>query len=94
MGASYVNMKPPVEEEIVETFLTKSVVDKVYDKIAVSNNGWSSKYIPQLLNTVYYDFIREESWNFIKKHKNPTINYSALQHNTFKKVKEYRSDIF
>lgn len=94
MGASQFAMKPPVEQEIIDTYLTQAVVDKVYDKITVANDGWSTKFIPQLLNTVYYDLVREECWNFVKKFKNPTINYSILQHIAFNKVKQLRTDIF
>lgn len=94
MGASYVDMKPPVEQEIVDAFITTAMVDKVYDKISVANYGWTSRYIPQLLNTVYYDLVREEGWNFIKKFKNPTINYSILQHATFNKVKKIKAELF
>ena len=55
---------------------------------------WSSKYIPRLLNTVYYELIREESWNFIKKNKNPIINYKILQKFVIKKVKQIKSNLF
>ena len=94
MGNDTIEMNPPVEQLIVEEFLSSAVVDKVYDKIKTANEGWSSKFIPQLLNTVYYDLVREESWNFIKKFKNPTINYSMLQYISFRRVKELKSELF
>jgi hypothetical protein len=94
MGASYVDMKPPIEQEIVNEFVTSALVDKVYDKMLLENNGFTSRSIPQLLNTVFYDLVREESWQFVKKHKNPTINFSMLQHLTYGKVKEHRKEIF
>ncbi len=31
----------------------------------------------------------KESWNFIKKYKNPTIDFKLLQNLVFQKVKEY-----
>ena len=93
MGASYVNMKEPVETEIINEFVTSALVDKVYAKIE-NENGFTSRQIPQLLNTVYYDLVREDCWSFIKKHKNPTINFITLQHLCFNKVKELRKDIF
>lgn len=92
MGASEMNGKKMVEQEIVDKFVTKALCEKVYSKIAL--NGWGSKNIPQLLNTVYYDLIKEESWEFVKAHKNPTINYSTLQYFTFKKVKENLPHLF
>lgn len=93
MGANYVNMKPPVEEDIVNTFVTQGLVDKVYAKIE-NESGFTSRQIPQLLNTVFYDLVREDAWTFVKKHKNPTINFSTLQHLTFAKIKELRKDLF
>lgn len=93
MGASYVDMKPPVEQSIVDEFVTQALVDKVYAKIS-QENGFTSRQIPQLLSTVFYDLVREESWNFIKKHKNPTINFSILQHIAYRKVKELLPNLF
>lgn len=77
-----------IEELIVEKFVTKSLCEKVRAKIENEKGDWQSKYIPQLLNTVYYDLIREDSWNFIKEFKNPTINFKTLQYFTFNKVKD------
>lgn len=94
MGASYVDMKNPVEIDIVNKFLSKAMVDKVYDKIVVEHDGFSSKLIPKLLHTTYYDLVREESWGFIKEFKNPTINYSMLQHVAYNRVKELKSELF
>ncbi len=93
MGASYLTMKEPVEVEIVKEFVTQALVDKVYAKIE-NETGFTSRQIPQLLNTVYYDLVREDCWTFVKKHKNPTINFSTLQHLTYAKIKELRKDLF
>lgn len=32
--------------------------------------------------------------NFIKKHKNPTVNFSTLQHFVFAKVKGHLTKVF
>ncbi len=81
-----------VEEEIVNKFLTKAMIEKVYAKIAI--DGWSSKMIPRLLNTCFYDLVNEECWNFVKKYKNPTINFKTLHHFTVAKIKETMKNIF
>lgn len=78
-----------IEELITEKYVTKSLCEKVKAKIENEKGDWQSKYIPQLLNTVYYDLIREDSWNFTKEFKNPTINFKTLQHFTFNKTKEH-----
>lgn len=78
-----------IEELISEKYVTKSLCEKVKSKIENEKGDWQSKYIPQLLNTVYYDLIREDSWNFTKEFKNPTINFKTLQHFVFNKTKEH-----
>lgn len=48
-----------VEQEIVDKYITKSLIDKEQSKIENEMNGWSSKYIPRLINVVFYNLIRE-----------------------------------
>lgn len=93
MGAPKTERKM-VEEDIVNTFVTVALCEKVHAKIVNETNDWSSKYIPRLLNTVYYDLVKEECWEFVKKYKNPKINFKTLQHLTFQKVKENLPKIF
>lgn len=87
MGAPKVEGKKILEEEIAKKYVTTALCEKVKAKIELDNDGFESKHIPRLLNTVYYDVIKEESWNFIKEFKNPTINYKTLQHFIFVQVK-------
>jgi hypothetical protein len=68
-------------------------VEKEFAKIEVAD-GWTSKMIPRLLNTVYYSLVKEESWNFIKEHKNPTIDYRKLMHFVFNEVKTKKPELF
>jgi hypothetical protein len=93
MGAPIIGCEI-VEEKIVSKFVTQAMVDKVVAKIVLTNDGWSSRCIPQLINTVFYDLIKEESWEFVKAFKNPTINYKTLSHYCTAKVKELRKDLF
>lgn len=82
-----------LEEKIVEEFVTGHLVDKVFEKIK-NEDGWSSKAIPKLLNIVYYDLIKEEMWEILKKHKNPKIDFKYLQRLTIQKVKEVKNEYF
>lgn len=82
-----------LEDQIAEKYVTQALCDKVHAKI-VNTQGWSSKAIPQLLNTVYYDLVREECWEFIKEHKFPKIDFKRLQIVTFRRVKELKSELF
>jgi hypothetical protein len=93
MGASELNGKKMVEDEIVDKYITVALCEKIKAKIE-SEKGWSSKFIPQLLNTVYYDLITEESWNFVKEFNNPIINFNTLKHFVFMRVKSNLPSIF
>ena len=88
MGASEMKGRKMVEEEIAKKYVTTALCDKVKAKIENDNGSFASKDIPRLLHTIYYDIVKEESWNFIKEHKNPTINYKTLQHFVTAKIKE------
>lgn len=93
MGAPVVGCEI-VEEKIVAKYVTQSLVDKVHAKIVNEMNGWSSKYIPRLLHTVYYDLVTEETWNFVKEFKSPKIDFKVLSHYTTARIKELRKELF
>jgi hypothetical protein len=84
--------KKMIEEEIASKYVTQSLVEKEYAKIALE--GWESKKIPQLLNTVYYCLIQEESWNIVKEFKRPTINFTTLYTLCIQKIKELLPHLF
>ena len=83
-----------VESQIIENFVTPHLVEKEYSKIVTECNGWTSKYIPRLLHTVYYSLITEEMWSILKKYKNCTIDFRKLQGLCTNKVKEIKKDLF
>lgn len=83
-----------IEEKIVEEFVSQHLVDKVYAKIVNDHGGWSSKYIPMLLNITFYDLVQEEIWEILKKHNNPRICFKTLKNFTFAKVKQLKSEVF
>jgi len=94
-GATELNKgKKLIEEKIAEEFVTKALCEKVQAKIELEQRGFSSKNIPQLLNTIYYDVVKEDCWNFIKKYKNPTINFGTLKHFVFVEVRNKLSHLF
>lgn len=92
-GPSEIKEKNTPEEKIVDEFVTGALVEKEYAKIQ-NETGWRSKDIPRLLNTVFYCLVTEESWNFVKKFKNPTINFKRLMALTFAKTKEIKPELF
>jgi len=87
MGAPEVNATALLEDKIVSEFVTTDFVMKEKNKIETSE-GWTSKQIPHLLGVVFYELIRENMWDILKKHKNPEINFQLLQRLTIKKTKE------
>lgn len=93
MGGHHVKGEDMIEEEISIKYATEALIEKEYHKIRVES-GWSSKNIPQLLNTVYYCVVKEHSWDFIKEHKNPKIDFKRLQFFVFKRVKEIKQELF
>lgn len=93
MGAPTLTEKKMVEQEIVDKYVTTALCEKVFAKIE-ADGGFSSKNIPQLLNTVYYDLVREDTWSFVKELKNPTVNFKTLQSLTFQKVKQTLPQLF
>jgi len=84
-----------IEETIVDSFVTSAEVNKTIAKIASAEaRSWTSRDIPRLLETVYYDLVHESIWEALKQHKNPTINFQTLKHFSIKKVKELAPELF
>jgi hypothetical protein len=93
MGAPESIKKDLVEEEIAEAYVTTALCEKVLAKIE-NDGGFTSRRIPELLNTVYYDIVKEDSWEYVKQFKDPTINYKTFKHFVFGKVKDRLPKIF
>lgn len=85
-GPKKIQSEITIEQRIVEEFQTEALIQKEFAKIGLE--GWSSKLIPKLLNTVYYSLVKEESWEFVKKFKNPKIDYKKLMQFSFEKTKK------
>jgi len=93
-GINTIGLQAPVEKEIADKFVTEAMVEKVYAKIVNEMGGWESKYIPRLLNTVFYDLIREETWEFLKEHNLPTVGFQSLKAYTIQRVKLVKKELF
>ena len=94
MGAPASQGKDIVEEKIVEKFVTTALIEKNIAKISNDSDGWSSKYIPRLLNTVFYDLVKEEMWEIVKDFKDPSINFKTLKHFTTCRIKDVKPELF
>lgn len=82
------------EQAIVDRAVTKALVDKTKAKIEADSAGWSSKYIPRLLETVFYDVVREELWDALKEIKFGAVNFTTLRALTIKRIKELVPELF
>lgn len=93
-------MGPPVmgkefaEERYVEEYLTNDIIEKAYANICSECGGWSSKYIQRLLGTVYHDFVTECTWQIVKKHKSPKVDFKMINRFCIAKVKEVKPELF
>lgn len=86
--------KELVEEKVANKFVTLALCEKVKAKIELDNEGWNSKLIPRLLETIYHDLIKEEMWDILKEEKNVTINFGTLRHFVTKRIKENLPEVF
>jgi hypothetical protein len=83
-----------IEFEIAHKYITQAFVEKEKAKIEEQNGGWTSKMIPQLLGVIWHEFVTEETWNFIKKFKNPKIDFRELNHQVVAVTKERLPEVF
>ena len=67
-----------IEARIIETFCTDAFIEKEIDKLYSTLGTWENKHIGRYIGTVWHEFISENSWDMIKKFKNPKIDFSVL----------------
>ena len=85
----------PVEAEIVDKLLTGDTISKVLINICHGETGmFRSEDIPQLLETIWHDFIVEETYEMCKKFKNPTIDFKKLKAYVIASIKETIPEAF
>jgi hypothetical protein len=96
MGAPEINNTLMNEERIVNAAVSCALVDKVLAKIRVDTGGFSSRNIPRLLDSVFYDLVREELWDQLKQKEVNfgTVNFKTLKALTIRKIKELKPEIF
>jgi hypothetical protein len=90
MGAPEVNGSTFIEQMIIDKFMTEEFVKKELSKIIVRDGAlfFDKRMTPELLGRCWYEFIREETTNFLKEFKNPKINFRLLNTLCIKKVKK------
>lgn len=83
----------PIEFTFVEQLCTEAFVQKEFAKICI-DEPWEQKKIPMLISKIFHELINEELWDFLKKHKNPTINFRVLQGAVVDKIKLSLPQVF
>lgn len=81
-------------EKIANKACTKALIEKEFAKIVNENYGWSSRFIPRLLHTVYHSVVTEELWDCLKTINKGSVNFRELEQHCIKKVKEIKPEIF
>ena len=94
MGASEITEKQLSEDKIIETYCTEALVEKIYSKIVNEKEGWCSKFIPRLLETVFHDLVVECTYNAINKLKIKKIDFVRLKKLTHQKIKQVKNKLF
>ena len=84
-----------IEAEIVDAFVTEAFVEKEFCKLANENGGvFERKLIGKFLGVLWHTLITEETFNILRKFKNPKIDFQMLRRLTEEKVKIIKRDIF
>jgi len=50
--------------------------------------------IPRLLGTIFHEVIQEHAWDFVRKYKNPTVDFKLLQKHCQRLTKLYTPELF
>lgn len=93
MGANVIENKTNAEA-ICDIACTEALIEKEYQKILQEVGTWEKKFIPRLLNVVFYSVVKEELWNCLKKINNGSVNFKELQSHCFNKVKQTKKELF
>lgn len=75
------------EHNIIQ-LLTVEHIQKEHHKLIEAKGDWNSRYIFELLNRVWEEFIRDNFEIILKKFRLPTINFKVLKQFSDNKVKE------
>ncbi|WP_205764097.1 RNA ligase family protein [Anaerovibrio slackiae] len=83
-----------VEHGIVDQYLTTAFIEKELAKVLNDIGTWNNKYIGRCLGTVWHELIVENTWDIVKKFKNPKIDFGVLNVLANEKIKQVMSKFF
>jgi hypothetical protein len=82
-----IEVRDGIEQIFVNEFVTESYILKEQNKIINECGSFENKYIPRLLNTVYYEVLRDHLVDFVNR-SNATINFKTLRSKVFEVVRK------
>lgn len=84
-----------LERQIVEEFLSASVIEKEFAKMKVANGGfWDKELISPLFRRIFKTLVEEEMWEILVKYKNPVLDFGRMFAAAVNKTKETIPDLF
>lgn len=94
MGVPEIQNNSIVEKAMIEAGINRTLIAKEYFKIIHAEGTWERKFIPRLLEVVYYCFITEELWELLKVFKSPNVDFGLLKSLCLAKTKELFPEMF
>lgn len=88
---SEIKEKMLVERLIAEKYVTRGRIDKILAKIGTSSKG---VLIARLLQTVYYEIVKDEMWDAVKSFNIDTISFNRLNKEVVRRIKIVAPEIF
>ncbi len=76
------------EDKFIENFATDAFFEKEMAKLGYTMDNFPKEIIGEFLGRTWRTFIEEETFNIIKKYKNPTINFGYLNKLFIEKAKK------
>lgn len=67
-----------IEEKIIDDFVTTPFIEKEMSKLGYSLDNYPNEVIGEFLGRTWRTFIEEETFNILKKFKNPKVNFGYL----------------
>lgn len=77
-----------IEEKIIDSFVTTQFLEKEMTKLGYNLDNFPNEVIGEYLGRTWRTFIEEETFNILKKFKNPKINFGYLNKLFIDKSKE------
>jgi len=75
----------------VEVRPDADAVEEGYRRVQERHRG---QLIPRLLGTMFHEFVNEELWMALKKHKFPTVDFKRLRSHVILQTKKYCPELF